>query len=151
MRAYPIFYLVWLVVEQGLHRLSREGSLAERSLRGASGGGGGGGGGGSGGGGGGGLRGRRVRVHVAEREYAIVQRVCVRTTRPPRATPPHFALLREHLLHVKREAAQPHVPPPAVSYHELHCKQSPITTYYAIRPPPRPSKHISLGSTILKG
>lgn len=68
-------------------------------------------------------RGRLVRVHVAQREYAVVQRVRVRAARAPRAPPPHLVLFREHLLRVKREPSEPHMAPPPVRYHELHCKK----------------------------
>lgn len=63
-----------------------------------------------------------VRVHIAESEYPIVQGVRVRTAGPPRAPPPHLALLGKHFLRVKRKPAEPHVSPAAVRYHELHCK-----------------------------
>lgn len=101
-----------LVVEHGLHCACDVGGLRERALRLRHRRGG---------------RGRLVRMHVAQREDAIVQRVRIRTARAPRATPADLTLLREYLLHVKRKATQPHVPSPAVRYHELHCNKIPDT------------------------
>lgn len=77
-----------LLIQHGLHGLRGEGGVAERAVRLRR-----------------GADRRSVRVHVAKRENAVVQRVRVRTTRAPRTAPAHLALLREYLLHVKREAA----------------------------------------------
>lgn len=66
-------------------------------------------------------------MHIAEGEDSVVQRMCIRTTGPPRTSPSHLILLRKHFLRVKGESIEPHMSSAAVRYHEFNCKIPPIS------------------------
>lgn len=127
-----LVYVSWcngcrsLLIEQSLG-LGHEGGVRKSALRSSR------------GGGRGQRSGRLVRVHVAQREDTVVQRVRIRAARAPRASPPHLALLRKHFLRIKRKPFEPHMPSASVRYHEFHCKTPPpsLNMQYAYYPDTR--------------